>query len=125
MSYIGNPPVISATRTLTEVIATAGQTVFYPTSGYTVGYLDVFLNGSQLQSGDFTATNGSSVTLASGCTVGDELKFVAWGTLMVTGAGIFPFYKSDGNKDVINLSASSKLPFFDRSSVSKDITLTL
>jgi hypothetical protein len=80
MSYIGNEPIVSATRTITEVTATAGQTVFNANGGYTVGYLDVFLNGSQLQTVDFTATNGSSVTLTEAAQVNDVVRLVAWGT---------------------------------------------
>jgi hypothetical protein len=80
MSYIGNEPIVSATRTVTEVTATAGQTVFTANGGYTVGYLDVFLNGVQLQTVDFTATNGSTVTLVSAASSGDEVRLVAWGT---------------------------------------------
>lgn len=86
MSYIGNPPVISATRTVTEITATAGQTVFNANGGYTVGFLDVFVNGAQLQSSDFTATNGSSVTLAQAALVGDDVRLVAWGTFNVANA---------------------------------------
>lgn len=83
MSYIGNPPVISATRTVTEITATAGQTVFNANGGYTVGFLDVFVNGAQLQSSDFTATNGTSVTLATAATAGDDVRLVAYGTFSV------------------------------------------
>jgi hypothetical protein len=79
MSYIGNEPIVSATRTVTEVTATAGQTVFNANGGYTVGYLDVFLNGAQLQNTDFTATNGSTVTLSSAASIGDDIRLVAWG----------------------------------------------
>jgi hypothetical protein len=80
MSYIGAEPIVSATRTVTEVTATAGQTVFTANGGYTVGYLDVFLNGVQLQTVDFTATNGTTVTLVSAASSGDEVRLVAWGT---------------------------------------------
>jgi hypothetical protein len=88
MSYIGNEPIVSATRTVTEVTATAGQTVFNANGGYTVGYLDVFLNGAQLQTVDFTATNGSSITLTESAQVGDVIRLVAWGTFNV--AAVFP-----------------------------------
>ena len=88
MSYIGNEPIVSATRTVTEVTATAGQTVFNANGGYTVGYLDVFLNGAQLQTVDFTATNGSSVTLTEAAQANDVVRLVAWGTFSV--AAIFP-----------------------------------
>ena len=83
MSYIGNEPIVSATRTVTEVTATAGQTTFTANGGYTVGFIDVFVNGSQLQSSDFTATNGSTVVLTNACTVNDDVKLVAWGKFNV------------------------------------------
>jgi hypothetical protein len=80
MSYIGNEPIVSATRTVTETTATAGQTTFTANGGYTVGYIDVFVNGAQLQTSDFTATNGSTVVLLQAATVGDDVRLVAWGT---------------------------------------------
>jgi hypothetical protein len=80
MSYIGNEPVISATRTITEIVATAGQTTFTANGGYTVGYVDVFVNGAQLQLTDFTATNGSTIVLNQAATVNDDVRIVAWGT---------------------------------------------
>lgn len=86
MSYIGNEPIVSATRTVTEITATAGQTVFTANGGYTVGYLDVFVNGAQLQNTDFTATDGSSVTLSSAAQSGDDIRLVAWGTFQTSGA---------------------------------------
>ena len=59
--------------------ATAGQTVFAAT--YDSGYIDAFLNGVKLLSGtDFTATNGTSITLASGASVNDVVDIVAYGT---------------------------------------------
>lgn len=84
MSYIGNEPIVSATRTITEITATAGQTVFVANGGYTVGFIDVFVNGAQLQTSDFTATNGSSITLNSGATTGDDIRLVAWGRFALT-----------------------------------------
>lgn len=64
-------------RNLTEVTPTTGQTVFNVT--YTVGLLDVFINGVKLATADFTATNGTSVTLAtSGLTTSDIVSFVAY-----------------------------------------------
>jgi hypothetical protein len=83
MSYIGNEPIVSATRTVTEVTATAGQTVFNANGGYTVGYLDVFLNGSKLTSTDFTATNGTTVTLTEAAQVNDIVRLEALGTFSV------------------------------------------
>lgn len=59
--------------------ATAGQTIFTFAQGYAVGYLDVYRNGVRLSSGtDFTATNGSTFTLASGATLNDEIEAIGY-----------------------------------------------
>lgn len=65
--------------------ATAGQTTFTGaddasnTLSYTVANLIVILNGVILENGsDYTATNGSSVVLASGAAVNDELNIIAF-----------------------------------------------
>ena len=106
MSYIGNEPIVSATRTVTEVTATAGQTVFNANGGYTVGYLDVFLNGSKLTTTDFTATNGSSITLTEAAQVGDIVRLEAWGTFSTSNL-VSPNYTGTltGGTDVVNIGS--------------------
>ena len=50
----------------TNFIATEGQTTFTLSQGYSVGDIDVFLNGIRLFEGDdFFATNGTTVVLCS------------------------------------------------------------
>jgi hypothetical protein len=78
MSYIGVPPFGQTVRTITEAVATAGQTTFTPSGGYLPGYIDVFLNGVLLSDVDFTATNGTTVVLASGAALSDEFKSIAY-----------------------------------------------
>jgi hypothetical protein len=71
--YLGIPAsgvTTTAYRTVTEFTATAGQTTFTPPS-YTAGFINVYRNGVRLGSADYTATNGTTVVLASGATVGD------------------------------------------------------
>jgi len=75
MSYIGTQPVPQSLESRQEFTATASQTTF-ATSGYTVGYVDVYLNGVKLSTSDFTATNGSDVILGSGAAAGDVLAVV-------------------------------------------------
>lgn len=71
--------------TRTSATATSGQTTFSAT--YTVGYVDVYLNGAKLVVGtDVTATNGSSVVLASGATTGDSVEIIAYETFAVANA---------------------------------------
>jgi len=71
--YMGIPAsgvATTAYRTVTEFTATSGQTTFSVPS-YTVGYINVYRNGVMLGSADYTASNGTSVVLASGATTGD------------------------------------------------------
>ena len=59
-----------------SVTATEGQTQFTVTGGYRIGEIAVYRNGTRLVDGrDFTATDGSIVTLLSGATVGDSIEF--------------------------------------------------
>ena len=76
--YIGTQPVPQATQTRQTFVATAAQTSF-ATGGYSVGYLDTFLNGVKLQDGvDYTATNGSDIVLTTGAALDDILEVVAY-----------------------------------------------
>jgi len=71
--YLGIPAsgvTTTAYRTVTEFTATASQTTFTPPS-YTPGFINVYRNGALLGSADYTATNGTTVVLAVGATVGD------------------------------------------------------
>ena len=77
----------STTRTVNRYVATANQTLF-PASGtvdYTVGYIDVFLNGTKLDSTEFTASNGTTVTLTTGATVDDVVELIAFSDVSLSG----------------------------------------
>lgn len=65
------------TYSRTVVTAYTNQLVF-PAS-YAVGFVDVYLNGTKLVVGlEYTASNGSSVTLASGTTSGDIVEIISY-----------------------------------------------
>lgn len=66
----------ASTFTDTEFTATGGQTSFSAT--YTVGAVEVFVNGVLLGSADYTATSGTAVVLASGATAGDLVTVRAY-----------------------------------------------
>ena len=76
----------SAHRTLFKYTATSNQTTFSGsdansnTLAYVVGNFDVFLNGVLLDASDFTASNGTSVVLASGAAASDILTVLAYQT---------------------------------------------
>jgi hypothetical protein len=76
-------PNVNATNTQ-DYTATAAQTTFTVTGGYTVGQLAVFYNGSKLASNEFTATNGTTFVLATACQANDIVQAV----VAVTGGGI-------------------------------------
>jgi len=77
--------VPSYTYVRTNFTATAAQTTF--TVAYTVGYVDVYMNGVKLIVGtDVTATNGTSIVLASGAAAGDLIEVVAFETFNVANA---------------------------------------
>jgi trimeric autotransporter adhesin len=65
--------------TVTQATATAAQTDFSVT--YTVGQLSVYLNGALLASADYTASNGTTVVLASGAAANDIFTAVAYSTV--------------------------------------------
>lgn len=61
--------------------ATLGQTVFTITGGYTVGLIDVFVNGARLNSTSVTATDGSTIVLTDAAEVGDIVDVVLYAVL--------------------------------------------
>jgi hypothetical protein len=63
----------------TTSLPLASTTTFTVTGGYPVGQLDVFLNGVRLVSGDdYTATNGTTFTLASAAITGDVVQYTVY-----------------------------------------------
>lgn len=91
---------VNGTAQRSTFTATAGQTTFAAT--YDAGFVDVYLNGVKLIAGtDFTATNGTSVVLASGAAASDTVDIVAYGTFQLSNFSI-----NDAN-DVNAAGASS------------------
>ena len=59
--------------------ATAGQTTFTVSGGYTVGQLDVFQNGTKLVTAvDVDVSNGSTFTLTTPAVAGDTIEVVGF-----------------------------------------------
>ncbi len=75
---IGNPITLTnnVASKIISVTATADQTLFTVTGGYRINQLNVLRNGVQLaQSDDFTANDGSTVTLLTAANEGDTVQF--------------------------------------------------
>lgn len=79
--------------------ATAGQTVFTVPDGYDVGFLIVAVNGSLLEPGDYTATNGTTIVFPSGLSVGDSVSGVAFG--QITLASVYTKAQGDARYALI------------------------
>ena len=78
--YIGRAPGDSAVTVARQTFSPTGVTTnFTFASGYTVGYLDLFLNGTKLIEGvDYSATDTSTISLISAAINGDVLEGVAY-----------------------------------------------
>ena len=76
----------NALRTITTFTATAAQTTFSVT--YTQGLIDVFYNGSNLAQSEYTATNGTSIILATACQVNDIVVVYAYSYAVGAYSGI-------------------------------------
>ena len=78
--YIGRAPGDSSVTVARQIFSpTATTTNFTFVSGYTVGYLDLFLNGTKLIEGvDYNATDTSTISLVSAAINGDVLEGVAY-----------------------------------------------
>ena len=73
----------TSTRVEENFIATAGQTTFTVTGGYTVGLVDVFVNGVRFLPTEYTATNGTTVVFSSGLLVNDEVTIINYTSVIV------------------------------------------
>ena len=121
---IGNP--INLTSNVESknisVIATAGQTQFTVTGGYRINQISVFRNGVRLVDGrDFTALDGSIVTLLSAALVGDALEFQIFDDFRVADAlSVNSGGTVNGNVTVTGILSTTNLSI--GSSISLDAT---
>ena len=72
-------------RTSQSFTATEGQTTF--NFDYNVSLLDVFLNGVKLTPSEYTASNGSTVVLDSGCFAGDTIDLYSYNVASTGSSG--------------------------------------
>ena len=114
MPYIGqSPDTIVSRNSFNEFNFTAINTQVTFTGAdnnnntleYNPGNVEVFLNGVRLEEADFTATNGTSVVLASGATAGDLLSIKAITVFQVGDA----VSKSSGGTFANNVSVTGTL----------------
>jgi hypothetical protein len=120
---IGNQPSLTgnvASKSI-SVTATAGQTLFTVTGGYRINQISVFRNGTRLvDSLDYTARDGASVTLLSAATLGDTIEFQVFDDFRVADAlDVNSGGSVNGNVNITgNLSVSGTTTLSAGSSVS-------
>lgn len=95
----------SQSRTVTRSVATNGQTTFNVT--YKVGFVDVFLNGSKLDSTEYTASNGTSVVLSEAAVVNDIVECVSYNDAIVTGLVLQDNTSTNSNRNILFTEGTS------------------
>ncbi len=68
----------TSVRVISTFTATAGQTAFTISGGYTVGLVDVYINGVKLSQSDYTASNGTTVVLGTGTSAGNIVEIIKY-----------------------------------------------
>ena len=110
--YIGRAPSDSSVTVARQTNQPTGvTTTFVFNSGYDVGYLDVYVNGSKLINAlDYIATDTQNISLTTAAVSGDVVEFVAYkafnltnvvsstpGDLTVTGSVTATSFIGDGS----------------------------
>jgi hypothetical protein len=81
-SGISTVTVPGSSRSVNTHLATQGQTTF--SASYTVGYVDVFLNGAKLSETQYSATNGTEIVLNQGASLDDVIETVGYNINNIT-----------------------------------------
>ena len=87
-TYIGNTPLPRETQQRSVFTASAGQTTFSTaaTGGYSINFVDVYLNGVKLVNvDDYTATDGINIVLSTGAALNDTVEVISYETFSIAG----------------------------------------
>ncbi len=97
--YIGRSPGDSSVVVARQTYTPGGiQTDFTFDSGYTVGYLDAYINGvRQIEATDYVASDGANVGFTSYLISGDTLELVAYKAFNVNDVSSTPGNFTVGN----------------------------
>ena len=87
-----------------DFTATAAQTTF--TTTYVVGTVSVYRNGIKLGLPDFTATNGTTVVLATGAAAGDLIEIQSFTTLTLYSSITSQDFSGNGSTTAFTLNTN-------------------
>jgi hypothetical protein len=90
--------------TVTDFTATASQTTFTVT--YTVGLVEVYRNGVKLAIADYTASNGTTIVLATGANAGDVIEVIAFGAVNTAAVITAEDFNGTGSQTVFTMSVT-------------------
>lgn len=107
--YIGNQPDASSVIVARQIYTATGSVgIVTFSSGYTPGYLDVYLNGIRLvEAQDFSASDGSTIILTTDTISGDVIEMVAYKAFNLTASSV----GVSSNTEVIRSSGVTDLNF--------------
>jgi plastocyanin len=104
-SSVVNAASSFATKSVTPTTATAGQTTFSGT--YTVGFVDVYLNGVKLSEDQYTATTGTNIVLDEGASANDIIEVIGLTSNVPASGGGGSYADSDVDGHLNTSTASS------------------
>ena len=93
-----------ASFTVTDFTATASQTTFTVT--YVVGLVEVFRNGVKLAIADYTASNGTTIVLATPANSGDIIEVLAFGAANTAAVITAEDFSGTGSQTVYTMSVT-------------------
>jgi hypothetical protein len=84
----------ASARSILRYVATASQTTFTISGGYTPGLVDVYQNGAKLDNEtDFDATNGTTIVLTNGAAVDDVIEVYRYQTAFLANNALRQIYE--------------------------------
>jgi hypothetical protein len=89
---------------VTNFTATASQTTFTVT--YVVGLVEVYRNGVKLAIADYTASNGTTIVLATPANAGDVIEVVAFGAVNTAAVITAEDFNGTGSQTVYTMSVT-------------------
>ena len=115
--YIGRNPGDSSVKVARQTFTPSTSTTdFTFAAGYTVGYVDLYLNGAKLIEGtDFNANDGSTISMVSDAQSGDVLEAVAYKAFNVGDAA---------SSTAGNFSVGNDITVSNDAKISNDLNVT-
>lgn len=89
ISYTSSITALPTSRDVFDYTATAGQVDFTVAGGYTIGLLDVYVNGTKLTSSEYTMPDTTKFTLTFASVAGNQVQAIRYNSSItgISGSG--------------------------------------